>query len=655
VSESSLIIKILADTSSAEAGISRLSGTLGKALGIGAIGAGAGLVTDAAIEQQSAMARIQAAYNNVDFTPGTAKYAAAKDALLKDSTVLATSFSDLADVYSQGARFVDDFGNKLPTDKVNEYVDTMARLAKVSTDALSATDAGQRVDVFEKLFGQTNFAAVGSAVSAESGIHNQGEGPMLDTAISIAQYGADLGVSQAQAIGIGNYLTDLKMGGQRGGASVGRMFLRMETSADTVLDPDARYADEQKKRTAQERLDDLQTSLKEAELKHSEMYGQNGLKAAYRHNPEAVMAADDQIAKLKRDIADQQLNIDHENDPNRSRPLGKMNVNEMAATAGMDQTAYAELVKSNPMEALLDYTRGLHELPEDQRSAAMAKAGIVGTKDLQTVKGLSDRPDVAADYIARAQAQLDNPTDLPQRSDVILGTTGSKVSDAVNAGQDAAAIIGDPARAALDSGLTKLLDGIQTNGFAPLEADLKNVTDHLDVLDGGLIALAPLMAFFGAATPAVLAKLMGATGGGGGGVPPVVGVAGASGLWGPAALVAATLTGAFFGGKALTDAGVFGADGQRPDPHTAFSDHGGPISLINPDQRLGPDVPPTPSHAFSDHSGPLFQINIDQVHGDAGQAFDSLKTQFIAAWNAAMSGQPVNGQTGGNYTAAPAP
>src|SRR5260221_13680877 len=121
------------------------------------------------------------------------------------------------------------------------------------------------------------------------------------------------------------------------------MLLRMDASADAVLDPESRYADEQKKRTAQERLDDLQTSLKDAQAKHSEMYGQHGLKTQNKKHPSEEMAADDRIAKLQRDIADQQQNIAHENDPNRSQPRGKMNVAEMAKTAGQDPTAHAKV------------------------------------------------------------------------------------------------------------------------------------------------------------------------------------------------------------------------------------------------------------------------------------------------------------------------
>jgi hypothetical protein len=141
------------------------------------------------------------------------------------------------------------------------------------------------------------------------------------------------------------------------------MLLRMDTSADAVLDPESKYADEQKKRSGQERLDDLQTSLKEAEGRHKEMYGQNGLKTQYRKHPSQVMAADDRIARLKRDSADQQENIAHENDPERSWPKGKMNLPEMAKTAGQTADAYAQLFKDNPIDALLDYTEGLHNLP----------------------------------------------------------------------------------------------------------------------------------------------------------------------------------------------------------------------------------------------------------------------------------------------------
>lgn len=479
-----LLVRVLADTSQANASFSGMSSNITRALGIGAAGGAAVAVTEAAVSYQSAMARIQAAYNNTDFGPGTQKFSDAKDQILKDSVTLATSFSDVADVYGQAARFVDDFGNKLPTDKVNEYVDTVVRLGKVSTDALAPTDIGQRLDVFEKLFGQTNFGAVGSAISAESGIHNQGEGPMLDTSIAIAQYGASMGVSQAQALGIGNYLTDLKAGGQQGGSSFGRILQRMDSSADTVLDPQTTVANAKKSREAQDRLDDLQTSLKEAEASQSQMYGQHGLKTAYKRNPEAVMASEDRIAKLNRDIAEAKSDQLADATTGGGTARGQMNVSAMARTAGQEPEAFAQLFKENPAQALLDFTRGLHDLPEQQRAAAEKAAGIVNVRDVKTINTLADRPDVISDYISRAQAQLDNPTDLQQRSDVVLGTTASKQQDVVNAATGAAAIVGEPMREVLDQGLTGILAGIQQDGFAPLEASMGQLDVGLGLAAG---------------------------------------------------------------------------------------------------------------------------------------------------------------------------
>lgn len=194
-----LVVRVLGDVSNARASCTGLGKDLSGLIGVGVAGGAVAQIVQVGADFETAMSKIQIANNNIDFAPGTAKYGAAKDQITKFSTELAASFEDVAASYSQGARFVDDFGNKLSTDKLNEYTDTMIRLSKVSTDALSPTDIGQRVDVFEKLHGQTNFAAVGSAVAAESLIHNQGEGPMLDTAIAIAQAGASMGVTQAES------------------------------------------------------------------------------------------------------------------------------------------------------------------------------------------------------------------------------------------------------------------------------------------------------------------------------------------------------------------------------------------------------------------------------------------------------------------------
>jgi hypothetical protein len=603
-----LVIKLLADTSSASQAFNNAGADIMKLFGsAGAVGQVGFAVVQAGARMQSAMATIEQAYNDADFSQGSAKYSAAKEQIIKDSNSLATSFKDVSDVYSQGARFVDDFGARLPTDKLNEYTETMIRLSKVSTDAMSATDVGQRVDVFEKLFnGQTNFGAVGAAISAESGIHNQGEGPMLDTAIAIAQYGASMGVSQAQALGIGNYLTDLKAGGQMGGASIGRMLLRMDTSADAVLDPETKYSKVKQSRDAQERLDDLQTSLAEAEQKRSEMFGQHGLLTRYKRSPSEVTAADNRIAKLNREIADQQEDHAHLDDPNRSRPRGQMNVAEMAKTAGMDSTAYAELFKENPMDALLAFTRGLHELPEAKRGAAETMAGITNVRDQKTINALSDRPDVAARYIALAQGQIDNPVDLVTRSDRRLGTTLSKEENFVNMLRNGEGLLGETELAGLDAGITGFMGGVQSKGVDAVIQSLTTAASKVDL--------------FGDALDKVTSS-------------PVL-----AGLLPSLALL---LKGGALAGGAAAGAGVLGLGAGQ-----AVIDFDRVNNVVNKlnDARAAAGLPPVQMNIGPFHVG-------DSTSGE--DVYDALKSQFIASWNAAMQGPSVPTNVGGNYNIAP--
>jgi len=450
---------------------------------------------------QTAMANVQIAVNKVDFAPNTDAYKVANDQIIKDTVALSSSFEDVATVYAQGTKFLDEFGNRLPTDKVNEYTDTMLRLSKVSADAMDPKTIGQRLDVFEKLFDQTNFAQVGAASAALAGVHNLGEDTLLQAMNAIAVGAAPLGARQEQVMGLANTLSDVGKGGQVGGSSITRMLLRMDTASDAQLDPESKYATVKKNRDAQERLDDLRTSLREAEASRSEMYGQHGLKTQYQRNPEAVMASDDRIAKLNRDIADQQENILHENDPNRSRARGVMNISEMAKTAGMTADAFAELDKADPVEALTRFVEGLHKLPTTEVGAAETRAGLTNARDVITIDALAPRPEVLRANTAMAAAQLHNlppggigpnmdesPNALITRSDIALSTANAHLEAADAAGKAAQAIAAAAERDKIDEAIVIGLDEVKDKGFGPFEQALNEAAERLKALDWQRIA-----------------------------------------------------------------------------------------------------------------------------------------------------------------------
>lgn len=646
-----LVVRVLADTSQAGASFSGFSKNIGAALGIGASGAAAGIVvaasTEAAIKQQAAMARIQASYNNVDFAPGTAAYTASVQEIIQQSQTLATSMEDVAGVHNQAARFVDDFGNRLPKDEVTAYTDSVLKLAKVSLDDIAPTDLEAKIATFEKLSNQTNFSPVANAIAASSAIHSQGEGQMLDSAIAILQAGGPLGVTQSQAGGLANYLTDLGQGGQRGGMSIGRMLLRQDAAAREELDPEIGVGKAKKARESQEHMDDLQTSLREAEASRAQMFGQHGLKTQFQKNPEAVMQSEDRIAKLNREIAD--AKADQITDAQTATKKGQYNIGAMAQTAGMSPQDYAQLARDNPVEALLDFTRGLHELPATERGAALAASGIgTSQKDVSTINLLQERPDVIAQQIDTFQQQLDHPTALDQMSGIALATTEAKQADVGALKQNTLAAAGEESRKQLDTFDDWILKIGKDAGDSA--TPLGQFVEKFGGFGATLFQVAPLLA------PFVAQKLLGGGAAGAAGLGSA-GAAGAAGgtsvaaVAGVAALAAFDVWGA---NKVLDDSGVkakllsgqglggndFGSvmmDASNADAARRQAQIAGFNSGLPPVEVNTGDINITSQADIERHGEAVKQAVISTLH---------------KSWLTASSSTPVSGALGGNVGAA---
>ena len=103
------------------------------------------------------------------------------------------------------------------------------------------------------------------------------------------------------------------------------------------------------------------------------------------------MESEDRIAKLQREIADSQADQLTDASLAAKTPKGAMNVSEMARIAGVDSSEYASQVKSDPMQALMEFTSAVAALPESERGAAFRAAGISNVRDLKTASVLSAR------------------------------------------------------------------------------------------------------------------------------------------------------------------------------------------------------------------------------------------------------------------------
>lgn len=629
-SQVDLVLRVLADVSGAQTSFQGLAGNVAKLAGVGALGGVAAAGVDSSMKLESAMARVQVAMNSVDFKPGTAAFAAAKDQILKDSVTLATSAEDVAAVYAQASRYVDQFGNKLPTDKLNEMTDVVIRLGKVSTDQLAPEAIGQYLDVFSKLNDSTDFNRIGNEVAQLAQSHNQGEGLTFDTAIPIAQYGAGMGVTPEESLGTATYLVDRMAGGNQAGASLGRMFMRMDQSADDLLDPAVNAGKAKKSRDAQEHIDDLQTSLAVAQQRQDQMFGQHGLKTAYQKDPAALMESEDRIAKLNREIADSKADQLTDASIAAKTPKGAMNVAEMARIAGIDPTAFANQVKSDPMQALQQYTAAVGALPEQERGAAFRAAGISNVRDLKTASVLASQPDVLARYIAEAQTAGDSGTALQGMSGTVLDTTASKMTDATNAASDAAALAFDPLRTKLDDGLTSLLSGVQTSGFGPLEDKLQLFDTNLGSAADAALGFAQQLGPAGALQLALF----------GGGL-----LKGAAGLFGGGGATAAA------GGTGEAGAAVAGGGSLLLGGAGALAAGGVAFLQVQQMQQSWDAYNNARQAAGQQPISVNFGDIVQQPGQSVEQMADHVKNQLISAWNQAMTTTPVSGTVGGNIGA----
>lgn len=629
MASSDLIIRVLADTGDAATNVNNLISSLGKLAGVG-VGAGvAGGIVEASMKVQDAMARVQTAYNSADFAPGTAKFQAAQNSIQQFSETTATSFADAATVYAQGVRFIDDAGKRLDPSQLDAYTETMLKLSKISTDQLSPEGIGQQVDILAKLFGTSDFSTLGAEIAKLSTMHNQGEGPGLDAAIAIGQVGADIGVSQQQSLALGNYLADLGLGGQMGGSSVGRILQRTGNGIDQ-LDPEQAYKDLKAQRDAGEKLDDLQNQLAVAEKRRASMYGQHGLKTAYKRDPAAVMAADNEIAKLQREISDTQQDNEHLT-PSKSGSTSAANISAMAGLLGIAPGDFASQFQNDPISALLQWTHALGQLPESERLSAMTKAfgtrgGAVNVRDQKIIEALAnpDRQATLQSYLDAANGQASAPTALNTLAEIPLSTTSSKVTDVSNAAFGAAAAAGNGPREAIDGLTQKVLDN--TTAVDKLDQTLAG-NGLLGTITTGVIS------GVSAAVPIVIGTVL---------ARGVAGVAGARGVAGVAGGISAGTAIAGGAGAALLAALGMSAGAVK-------------LGLDNP--ALTNYVAQGDS-AYTNGSKMPSQItvNVGDVHAHTLQdVLDAVKAQLTAAWTAASASHPVSGQVGGNFVSGQGP
>src|SRR6266702_1069751 len=103
------------------------------------------------------------------------------------TSTLATTFAEVAASMAQASKVTDEFGNKLPVGKVNEFVEANLRLKASSQDTIDALTSGQHMAMLNKMYSSTDYKGTASMVAALSTQHPQDEETLWQAAIGIGQ------------------------------------------------------------------------------------------------------------------------------------------------------------------------------------------------------------------------------------------------------------------------------------------------------------------------------------------------------------------------------------------------------------------------------------------------------------------------------------
>jgi hypothetical protein len=485
-----LLINVRAEVGDAVRELEKLGGALARATGGGsgtgsAIAAASGALAGTAVvsenianKYQDTMARIQAAVNDVDFTPGSKKFEKARADLEQIAKSTNTPFERIGDSGEVWTRF---FGGY--SDQVTKATQATAEFTKVSRDMNDAMSTSQTVARFDRIFNSQNPSATMNALSALGQMHTQGEQTVMDTAQQLAPVAAMLGLSQGQVLGTSNYLVEEGVGGQFAGTAIGRMLLTMGGNVAKAVAAEDEDSDvtSKKKRTASDRIEDLQDSLAEAQEKRAEMYDSRGrLKRNYIRHPSEVMRADNQIAHLQRNIGEQQTDLADMDDPFKA-------VRGEAKLAGMDPQAFVDLYQKSPFDALKAVATNLHGKSATEQSALLqgATSGKLNQRDVRTLAALGVDPNLLNQMVGTADTALVDPTsaNLSGRYGVVRDTRSQDIgsvrvaatSDIANKTEAADQAI---AQAAQDSGLIGWVKQA-ADAFMGLPEPVKNLTTGL--------------------------------------------------------------------------------------------------------------------------------------------------------------------------------
>lgn len=299
------------------------------------------------------------------------------DALLALSTSEAgggKSFEDLSAV----AAIAGQLGIE-GKDNLLEFTRVSAQMS-VAT-GIAADKIGEDMAVIIKLSGTAadKFENVGSAIVDLGNKMGGTESDILGNARRIVGTLATAGVSIQDTLGIASAMAELQIPEEAGGTAVSKTFRDMQNA---LLDSAGPTEEQQKKIIGlQDRIADLSSSL-EVATDRQKTFGRNTSPAQVTANTEA-------IAKYKRELGQAQEELTKVSAASQTGSAAKF-----AEVIGVTTDEFKDLIKNDPAQAFVLFTKGLKRLadtggPEAQLQA-LQDLGITETRQIDALQKLAN-------------------------------------------------------------------------------------------------------------------------------------------------------------------------------------------------------------------------------------------------------------------------
>ncbi|MEN2267739.1 phage tail tape measure protein [Enterococcus faecium] len=406
-------------TASIGQSIEKVGGSMTKGITLPIAGA-VGAVTTAAVKWESAFTGVKK--TNDEMVDSNGKVIYSYDDLEKGLRDLAKELPTSHEEIAKVAEAAGQLGIK--TDKVVGFTKTMIDMGE-STN-MSADTAATSLARFANItqMSQDKFSNLGSAIVDLGNNLATTESEITEMGLRLAGAGKQIGMSEGDIVGFAAALSSVGIEAEAGGSAFSRLMVQMQLATETGV-----KAFEPLKQAVAEQGVSWETFM------HAVTWGGKELTAVSKQ----MGIPTSELKKMYKEA---------------SKATGSLN--DFADVTGRTGEEFAELFKSNPSQAMIEFIQGLKDSEKHGISAikVLDDMGITEVRLRDSLLRAANASDVFEGAVKRGNEAFNENTALAEEAGKRYGTTESQLKILRGQLNDVAITFGGPLVAALNSAIS---------------------------------------------------------------------------------------------------------------------------------------------------------------------------------------------------------